>query len=365
MYKRLITYLLLTAAILGAPVSAEAGKRDTQIANRVAQWQIDNFGRYLSKGDRRSDQHWANGALYRGMLTWADVSGYKPCEEFVLEIGRRNGWRMGRRQYHADDICVGQAYLMLYQRYGDTAMLRPVLQRADSVIAFPAKTKLHIKAKNGSKRWSWCDALFMAPPVYALLTRITGDPKYLQFMNSEFYASTAALYDPAERLYYRDARFIRKREKNGEKVFWSRGNGWCYAALAILLETVPETDPTYGYYRRLFVEMSESVVACQDRKGSWHPSMLDPEAYPMPENSASGFFTYGLAWGVNRGILTGSAYRKAARQGWKALCSHVRSDGRLEYVQPIGGSPASATRDMTEVYGVGAFLMAASEIVKM
>ena len=165
MYKRLITYLLLTAAILGAPVSAEAGKRDTQIANRVAQWQIDNFGRYLSKGDRRSDQHWANGALYRGMVVWAETSGYKPCEEFVLGIGRRNGWCMGRRQYHADDICVGQAYLMLYQRYGDTAMLRPVLQRADSVIAFPAKTKLHIKAKNGSKRWSWCDALFMAPPV--------------------------------------------------------------------------------------------------------------------------------------------------------------------------------------------------------
>ena len=118
MYKRLITYLLLTAAILGAPVSAEAGKRDTQIANRVAQWQIDNFGRYLSKGDRRSDQHWANGALYRGMVVWAETSGYKPCEEFVLGIGRRNGWCMGRRQYHADDICVGQAYLMLYQRCG-------------------------------------------------------------------------------------------------------------------------------------------------------------------------------------------------------------------------------------------------------
>ena len=197
MYKRLITYLLLTAAILGAPVSAEAGKRDTQIANRVAQWQIDNFGRYLSKGDRRSDQHWANGALYRGMVVWAETSGYKPCEEFVLGIGRRNGWCMGRRQYHADDICVGQAYLMLYQRYGDTAMLRPVLQRADSVIAFPAKTKLHIKAKNGSKRWSWCDALFMAPPVYALLTRITGDPKYLQFMNSEFYASQRSTTPPS------------------------------------------------------------------------------------------------------------------------------------------------------------------------
>ncbi|MBS5019936.1 MAG: glycoside hydrolase family 88 protein [Alistipes sp.] len=365
MYKRLITSLLLWAAILGAPAAAEAGKRDRQIANRVAQWQIDNFGNYFSKGLPRSDQHWANGALYRGMVVWGETSGYKPCEEFVLTVGRRNGWRMGRRQYHADDICVGQAYLMLYQRHGDTAMLRPVLQRADSVIAFPAKTRLHIKARDGSKRWSWCDALFMAPPVYALLTRITGDQKYLQFMNSEFYAATAALYDPAERLYYRDARYIPKREKNGKKVFWSRGNGWCYAALAILLDTVPESDPTYDYYRRLFVEMSASVVACQDRSGSWHPSMLDPEAYPMPENSASGFFTYGLAWGVNRGLLTGSVYRKAARRGWKALCSHVDSDGRLGYVQPIGGSPASTTREMTEVYGVGAFLLAASEIVNM
>ena len=137
MYKRLITYLLLTAAILGAPVS------DTQIANRVAQWQIDNFGRYLSKGDRRSDQHWANGALYRGMVVWAETSGYKPCEEFVLGIGRRNGWCMGRRQYHADDICVGQAYLMLYQRYGDTAMLRPVLQRRWSGLPSQAARPSH------------------------------------------------------------------------------------------------------------------------------------------------------------------------------------------------------------------------------
>lgn len=226
---------------------------------------------------------------------------------------------MGRRQYHADDICVGQAYLMLYQRYKDPAMLRPVKQRADSVIAFPAETKIHIKAKNGSKRWSWCDALFMAPPVYALLANITGDNSYREFMNCEFYASSRSLFDAAENLYYRDARYFDKREKNGKKVFWGRGNGWCYAALAILLETLPESDPMYDYYRRMFLRMSEAVVACQDARGSWHPSMLDHETYPMPENSASGFFTYGLAWGVNHGLLTAPVYKRAARRGWKAL----------------------------------------------
>lgn len=364
MYKTRFFLFLLAAALSGVPAEA-ANKRDIEIANRAAQWQIDNFGKHLSRPGTRSDQHWANGALYRGMLTWAEVSGYKPCEEFILEIGRRNGWRMGRRQYHADDICVGQASLMLYERYKDPAMLRPVKQRADSVIAFPAQTKMHIKAKNGSNRWSWCDALFMAPPVYALLANVTGDNGYREFMNREFYASSRSLFDTAEGLYYRDARYFGKREKNGKKVFWGRGNGWCYAALAILLETLPESDPMYDYYRRTFLRMSKAVVACQDARGSWHPSMLDHETYPMPENSASGFFTYGLAWGVNHGLLTAPVYKRAARRGWKALCSYVGPDGRLGYVQPIGGSPQRTNREMTEVYGVGAFLMAASEIVRM
>lgn len=367
--KRTIFSLLAAAAVsLLLPTAARAGRHDgdVEIANRVAQWQIDNFGKYISASSKkRSDLHWANGALYRGMMVWGEKSGYKPCEEFLLGIGRRNGWKLGPRQYHADDICVGQAYLMLYAKYGDEAMLKAVRQRVDSILAAPACTSLNFKAKDANRRWSWCDALFMAPPVYAQLSLITGNPEYMRFMHSEFYASTSQLYDPEKRLYYRDSRFFKRREKNGEKVFWGRGNGWCYAALAILLDLVPQDDPMYAYYRRLFVEMSDSVVACQDRKGSWHPSMLDHVTYPEPENSSSGFFTYGLAWGLNRGILKGGAYRKAAQRGWRALCSYVREDGRLEYVQPVGAAPGASAADMTEAYGVGAFLLAASEIVDL
>ena len=32
------------------------------------------------------------------------------------------------------------------------------------------------------ERWSWADALFMAPPVYAALSKMTKDPKYVTFM---------------------------------------------------------------------------------------------------------------------------------------------------------------------------------------
>ena len=367
MYRRIFSLLMLTALFAGIPHVSTAGRKaDIEIANRVAQWQIDNFGKYISsKSGTRRDQNWVNGTLYRGMVVWGETSGYKPCEDFVMEIGRRTGWSMDTRPYHADDICVGQAYLLLYEKYRDPAMLAPVKERADLVVDHPAKTQLHIKAKDGQKRWSWCDALFMAPPVYAQLTRITGDPKYLKFMNAEFYATTSKLYDTEERLFYRDASFMDMREPNGRKVFWSRGNGWVYAGLAILLETVPESDPSYDFYRRLFLEMTDALLACQDENGSWRPSLLDPEVYPTPENSGSAFFTYGLAWGVNHGILKGKVYRKAAQRSWKTLCSYVREDGRMEYVQPVGARPRITKPDQTEGYGVGAFLLAASEIVKM
>ena len=367
MYRRIFSLLILTALFAGIPHVSTAGRKaDIEIANRVAQWQIDNFGKYISsKSGTRRDQNWVNGTLYRGMVVWGETSGYKPCEDFVMEIGRRTGWSLDTRPYHADDICVGQAYLLLYEKYRDPAMLAPVKERADLVVDHPAKTQLHIKAKDGQKRWSWCDALFMAPPVYAQLTRITGDPKYLKFMNAEFYATTSKLYDTEERLFYRDASFMDMREPNGRKVFWSRGNGWVYAGLAILLETVPENDPSYDFYRRLFLEMTDALLACQDENGSWRPSLLDPEVYPTPENSGSAFFTYGLAWGVNHGILKGKVYRKAAKRSWKTLCSYVREDGRMEYVQPVGARPRITKPDQTEGYGVGAFLLAASEIVKM
>ena len=49
----------------------------------------------------------------------------------------------------------------------------------------------------------------------------------------------------------------------------------------------------------------------------------------------------------------------------QALVSAVETDGKLGYVQPIGADPKKVTRDMTEVYGVGAFLLAGNQIYKL
>lgn len=60
-----------------------------------------------------------------------------------------------------------------------------------------------------------------------------------------------------------------------------------------------------------------------------------------------------------------TAFMPVIEKGWKALVKAVEKDGKLGYVQPIGADPKKVTREMTEVYGVGAFLLAGNQIYKM
>jgi len=349
----------ITVAIcIFAVLPAMAGRKaDRKITDRVAIWQVEHHAE-----SRHSDVVWPNGALYRGMFEWADFTGNERYFNFLRDIGERNGWRLAPRLYHADDICVGQMYELMYGRYGDEKMIAPLRSRMDSILCNPSSISIHIDQKNGTDRWTWCDALFMAPPVWLLMYNITGERKYLDFMDEEFRLTTEALYNREAGLYWRDCSYVGKKEKNGEDVYWGRGNGWVFAGLAILLEAMPQDHSTYGYYLQIFKDMAVAVVRAQDKKGSWHASMMDPESYPLAENSASGFFTYGLAWGCNHGVLSDSKYRKAALKGWKALKSYVHEDGFLGNVQPIGAAPGATGPDMTEVYGVGAFLLAGKQI---
>jgi rhamnogalacturonyl hydrolase YesR len=103
----------------------------------------------------------------------------------------------------------------------------------------------------------------------------------------------------------------------------------------------------------------------QGADGFWRSSLLDPDSRPNPETSGTGFFTYGLAWGINKGILPRATYEPHVRRGWEALVKAVQPDGMLGWVQRIGYEPGATTADTTEVYGVGAFLLAGSEICRM
>jgi rhamnogalacturonyl hydrolase YesR len=316
---------------------------------------------------------WTNGALYAGMIEWASIAGNDFYYEWLKGISEKNGWSylvrkdpLGR--YHADDYCVGQTYIELYRKYKDKKMIKPMKAYLDQILKDPATGDLKFEnTKNywSTQRWSWCDALFMGPTVWAKMANVTGKKKYLDFMYKEYKATTDYLYDKDEDLYFRDSSYFTKKEKNGTKVFWGRGNGWVFAGLPIIIRELPVKYEHKDYFVTIYMEMAAKLLSLQSADGFWHASLLDPESYPNPEMSATAFFVYGLAWGVNNGYLDKEIYLPAIVKGWKSMVSSVWPDGKVGFIQPIGADPKSVTREMTEVYGVGGFLMAGTEITRL
>jgi len=302
------------------------------------------------------------------MMALAGISGNPKYRDALLAMGESNGWQPGPRIYHADDLAIGQAYAGLYFLYRDPKMIVPLRARLDAVLsAHPAVQSLdfHQPYDQVSQLWSWCDSLFMAPPVWMQLFAATGDERYLDFAVQNWWRTTDYLYDPVEHLYFRDSTYFDRREANGKKVFWSRGNGWVMAGLVRMLQLLPSNHPSRARFMQLFHEMAESILKAQQPDGLWHPSLLDPQSYPLKETSGSGFYTYALAWGVNQGLLDGAKFKPAILRAWIALTDCVDTEGKLTHVQPIGSDPKTFEDNSTEVYGVGAFLLAGSELYRM
>jgi len=316
---------------------------------------------------------WTNAALYAGMSEWAGIAGDDSYFEWLRGIAEKNSWTYyihdnPLRRYHADDYCVGQTYIELYRKYKDKSMIKPMRAYLDQILKDPAKGDLKfVNTKDywSSQRWSWCDALFMAPTVWAKMANVTGKKKYLDFMYQEYKFTTDYLFDQEEDLYFRDSNYFTRKEANGAKVFWGRGNGWVFAGLPIIIREIPAKYEHKDYFVTIFKEMAAKLISIQSADGFWHASLLDPASYPNPEMSATAFFVFGLAWGVNNGYLDKEIYLPAILKGWKSMVASVWPDGKVGYIQPIGADPKAVTREMTEVYGVGGFLLAGTEITRL
>lgn len=372
--KCLCSLILLTLST-GCAQSHPVDKDQViQLLDKIACYQLETFT-YLPAGEKGNHHDygidaWTNGVLYLGLSQWAEVSNNPTqLQDWLMKIGTENNWTIPAnfaqhpryQYYHADELCIGQFYLHMYDKYKSNDMLTSVRERADWIMSNPPDTSMHYRNKQA---WSWCDALFMAPPVYAHLSRITGDPKYLNFMHTNFLRAYTHLYDRENHLFFRDDSYFDKLEANGTKIFWGRGNGWVLAGIANILQLLPTDSDIRPFYENLFIELASRLSQLQNSDGFWHASLLDPDSYPSPETSSTTLITYGLAYGANNGLLDDS-YLPVILKAWNALTSVVDENGKVGWVQPIGADPKAVTSEMTAVYGVGAFLMAGTEIIKL
>jgi rhamnogalacturonyl hydrolase YesR len=336
---------------LATYLSPAIRREDVQRAMRkVADWQLER-----SRSGFNLD--WTFAALYTGFIAASQSTGDEKYRQAMYEMGKAHDWQLGPRLTHADDQAVAQTYLDLYLEHPKAAEIATVKEHFDRIMAQPVV--------DGKLPWWWCDALFMAPPVWARLYKATGDIRYLDYMDHQWWATSALLYDNSEHLFSRDSTFLDKRDKNGSKIFWSRGNGWVMAGLVRVLQSMPANYPDRQQYLDQFREMCAAIAKLQGSDGLWRPGLLDAAAYPLPEVSGSAFFTYALAWGVNQSVLDRKVYRPVVQHAWKGLLGHIYADGRLGCIQPIGAAPGDYRPTASYVFGVGAFLLAGSEVDRM
>lgn len=220
-------------------------------------------------------------------------------------------------------------------------------------------------SRSGNEMWSWADALFMAPPVWARLETATGEDIYLDFMSDRFWEASEPLFDPDHGLYYRDERYVDRETAYGAPVLWSRGNGWVLAGISHILQYLPENHLSHPRFVNRFRTMAAAVPPPQQDDGLWRTSLLDPREYPAPETSGTALFTYALAWGTNEGYLARDDYRPTVLRGWSGLSEAVNDEGGLGWVQEVGSRPGPVEKESTGAYAVGGILMAGSEILRM
>jgi unsaturated rhamnogalacturonyl hydrolase len=333
---------------LATDLSSAITRRDIAKAmERVAGWQL---GRLPAE----AQYDWTFAALYAGMMAVPpEISGDK-YRQAMRRIGDELAWQPGPRVLHADDQAVMQMYLEQYMLAKDDRMLAAARARMDAQVNAPDDPTKPL--------WWWCDALFMAPPVLADLAAITHDDKYWQFMDHQWHITDNLLYDTKEHLFSRDLTFLDKQERNGRRVFWSRGNGWVMTGLVRVIDRMPAESPLRAKYILRLQQMAAAVIKVQGADGLWRPGLLDAGSYPLPEVSGSAFITYALAYGVNHHLLPASTYTPAIHKAWAGMLTHIYADGRLGCIQPVGAAPAPLSETSSYVYGVGAFLLAGSEI---
>jgi rhamnogalacturonyl hydrolase YesR len=315
---------------------------------KVADWQ-------LARGEKNFNRQWTFAPLYAGLLAASKSTGDLRYRDAVVKMSEGFDWKlMNDRFPHADDMALGQVYLDLYRETRDPRRMedtRAVLDRLTLRQDDPAKLL-----------WWWCDALFMAPPVLARMSAATGDRRYLDTMDREWWQTSASLYDPSEHLFLRDSRYFAQRQDNGQKIFWARGNGWVMGALARVLEVMPRNYPSRSRYIAQYREMALRIASIQGQDGLWRSGLLDPGAYDLPEISGSAFFTYSLAWGINHKLFDRKTFEPVVERAWAGILTHIYADGRLGSIQPIDGQPGKFKPSSSYVYGVGGFLLAASEV---
>ena len=276
MKKSLLSFFTVTLLCLmtGKPVMAQelpTQKETLETIVKVNDYFMKKYADYTLPsfyGRVRPSNIWTRGVYYEGLMTLYGIYPREDYYKYAYDWADFHKWGMrnGNTTRNADDHCCGQVYIDLYNMCpSDPNMIRNIKASIDMVVNTPQVND-----------WWWIDAIQMAMPIYAKFGKMTGEQKYYDKM-WDMYSYTrnvhgeAGMYNPKDCLWWRDQDFDPPyKEPNGEDCYWSRGNGWVYAALVRVLDEIPTNETHRQDYINDFLAMSKALKKCQREDGFWN-----------------------------------------------------------------------------------------------
>lgn len=373
--KRIVCFLVCISMVLAIGCNEKTPEkiyqRNWPITDAYKSKDIEKLlikvNKYFQENMETPTNSWDDAVYHSGNIRAFMHTGVKEFYDYSYGYATKHHFFVnnGANTINGDFYCISQLYIDLYRLTGKDYMLKDVLRNAD----FNADSRT---------TFDWVDLLYMSLPVFVDLTHITGDTKYIDDALRAYEKAREIMWDEEDSLWYRDARFVYgggnpdSVTPSGKKVYWSRGNGWAFSALAKSLEYLDKDHIAYEIFANDLKLMADALKERQRDDGTWNANLDDPEHFGGIETSGTVMFMYGYIVGIRLGILDFDTYFPIVQKIYEGLKKHaISKEGRLLYVQPGSDSPQryanyhdeDKRREQTCQFAVGVFVMALSELM--
>ncbi len=328
----------------------------------TAEWRVTGDARYLRYIKETLDQHLIG-----------DAGGEAPIAGYPAE------------QHSLDNIKTGEALLTMYRVTHDARYSRAAKYVREQLRQQKRTASGGFWHKDIYPNQIWLDGAYMAGPFLAEYGAVFQEPDDFKEVSAELMLMDAKMREPETGLMrhgWDESKQMAWADKTTglSPEVWARAMGWYAMALVDVLDWIPQDNPQRGALVGALGRTAAAIVRYQDPgSGVWW-QVMDKGARPgnFLESSASAMFVYALAKGVRLGYLP-QGRAENARRGWDGIQKRfvtVDGDGMASLggtvkVGGLGGRPyRSGTFDYyvhepviaDDAKGVGAFLMAASEM---
>ncbi len=213
----------------------------------------------------------------------------------------------------------------------------------------------------------WVDSLMMYAVFAVAWGRERNDDELVRFGADQPLIFAAVLQNELTGLFGHAWDWEKRLEIPHGGVMWLRGNGWAALSMASILELLPKEYPTRRAIEAVFSKLVLGLFSKQRSDGLWGTLLDEQDSYP--EASGSALAAAALCKAIRLGILPATC-GPAVNKAFEALSGF---DTGQSCARRVSGPTIPLWRWLYRVipcrreasYGVGAYLILASEIEKL